>query len=214
MVSVPESWPDTIPIPEATGDFLSPNVESTTRTNFTNFFLRFRHAEDAHTDYKHLFLTQQKLIKLLVDHPAMQPNLEQTFSTPANSKNKVYFQWDFVLRTFQIMVAKISPQNPWGSPMWQDIVGRSVQARHLILDTTGQLNAMNANLGYKDDEGVEFTDEIKSVAAELTKLGAGCAGCAKEKRDDGGNLLACARCKNQRYCSTKCQKKCWNISSA
>lgn len=76
---------------EATGDFLSPNPSTTTRTAFTNFFLNFRAAPDAHELYKHLFDVHQTIIRLLVDHPAMRSNLEQTFSTPTNSKNKVYF---------------------------------------------------------------------------------------------------------------------------
>ncbi|KAG9198503.1 hypothetical protein G6514_009867 [Epicoccum nigrum] len=75
---------------EATGDFLSPNSPTTTRTDFTKFFLTFRAAPDAHELYKHLFDLHQALIRLLGDHPAKRPNLEQTFSTPANSKNKVY----------------------------------------------------------------------------------------------------------------------------
>ena len=29
----------------------------------------------------------------------MTPNLQQTYMTPAASKNKVYFMWDFVGRT-------------------------------------------------------------------------------------------------------------------
>jgi hypothetical protein len=76
---------------EATGDFLSPNPATTTRTDFTKFFLNFSAAPDAHELYKHLFDVHQNLIRLLVEDPAMRPNLEQTFSTPANSKNKVYF---------------------------------------------------------------------------------------------------------------------------
>jgi hypothetical protein len=75
---------------EATGDFLSPNSSTTTRTDFTKFFLNLRTAPDAHELYKHLFDVHQALTRLLGDHPATRPNLEQTFSTPANSKNKVY----------------------------------------------------------------------------------------------------------------------------
>lgn len=109
-------WPAEIPIPEETGNFMSPDTTKTTRTDFTDFFLRFRHAEDAHPLYRQLFLTHQQLAKLCIEHPAMRPNLEQTFSTreqrypllwrkwncshatAANSKNKVYFMWDFLLR--------------------------------------------------------------------------------------------------------------------
>jgi hypothetical protein len=92
--------PDIIPITDATGQFLSPDPKKITRADFTNFLMRFQHAPDAHLTYKHLFVTHQQLVKLLVEHPALQPNLQQTFSTPANSKNQVYFMWDFILRTF------------------------------------------------------------------------------------------------------------------
>lgn len=40
-------------------------------------------------------------------------------------------------------------------------------AEMLILDTTGQLEAMNASVGYHDDAGIEFTEEIKQLAPRL-----------------------------------------------
>jgi hypothetical protein len=80
MPGKPE-WPAEIAIPEATGQFMSPDTIKTTRIDFTDFFLRFRHAEDAHPAYKHLFVTHQQMAKLLIEHPAMKPNLQQTFST-------------------------------------------------------------------------------------------------------------------------------------
>jgi hypothetical protein len=70
--------PDIIPIIDATGQFLSPDTKKITRADFTNFFMRFQHAPDAHSTYKHLFVMHQQLVKLLVEHPAMQPNLQQT----------------------------------------------------------------------------------------------------------------------------------------
>lgn len=129
--------------------------------------------------------------------------------TAANSKNKVYFVWDFILRTFQQLVAQVSPQDPYSSPMFRDVVGRAGLAKELILDQTGKLDAMNASVGYADDEGVEFGDEIKELAKTLDDLPEGCAGCGKEEREDGRALLVCARCKEEKYCSTECQKKCW-----
>lgn len=69
------NWPAVIPIPEATGQYLSLKTTETTRTDFTDFFLRFQHAPDAHPIYKHLFVTHQQLAKLLIEHPAMRPNL-------------------------------------------------------------------------------------------------------------------------------------------
>lgn len=41
----------------------------------------------------------RKLLPKLAHHPAMAPNLHQSYMTPAASKNKVYFMWDFVGRT-------------------------------------------------------------------------------------------------------------------
>jgi hypothetical protein len=87
------SWPAEIPIPEAPGEYMSPDTTKTTRIDFTDFFLRFRHAEDAHPAYTHLFVTHQQMAKLLIEHPAMKPNLQQTFSTrmcspPTNAGQK------------------------------------------------------------------------------------------------------------------------------
>ena len=203
------NWPAVIPIAEATGQYLSPNTSTTPRIDFTDFFLRFQPAADAHPTYKHLFLAHQELAKLLIEHPAMALNLQQTFSTPANSKNKIYFTWDFVLRTFQHLAAQVDPRDPWSSPMFDDVIGRSMQAKMLIIDETGKLEQMNATVGYKDDAGVEFTDEIKAAAIKLGDFPDGCAACGKGSREDGKALLLCARCKEEKYCSTECQKKRW-----
>jgi hypothetical protein len=205
------NWPATIPIMEATGRYQSPDPSQTTRIDFTDFFLRFQYAPDGHPTYKHLFVTHQQLAKLLIEHPAMKPNLQQTFSTPANSKNKVYFMWDFILRTFQQLAAHVSPQDPHSSPKFRDVIYRSVQAKQLAVDQTGQLSAINASAEYRDDGGVEFTDEIKTLAANLDHFLTGCAACGKVEREDGKALLQCARCKNERYCSTDCQKKRWKV---
>lgn len=204
-----EDWPEVIPIDEATMQFMSPDPNTTSRADFTDFFMRFQHAPDAHALYKHIFLTHQKLIRLLCDHPAMRSNLQQTFSTPANSKNKVYFTWDFVLRTFQVIAAQVDPRDPFSSPMLEDVLSRISQIRTLALDNIGELNRMNANVGYRDDGGVEFTDEIKQLVNDLDKIPDGCAGCGNETKPDGTALLVCARCKTERYCSTDCQKKRW-----
>ncbi|KAI6383675.1 hypothetical protein MCOR25_000123 [Pyricularia grisea] len=160
-------WPTEIPIPDATQQFLSPDVNTTARVDFTDFFLRFRHAEDAHPQYKHLFNVHQQLCKLLIEHPAMQPNLNQTFNTPANSKNMVYFVWDFVIRTFQILAAKVKPQNPESSPMYKDVLGRSMQTKMMITDETGMMAAM---MGGGGGGGVSFTDKIKQLARTIDQF--------------------------------------------
>lgn len=50
-------------------------------------------------EWKHLAEQLRTLLDKLAFHPAMAPNLQQTYMTPANSKNNVYFMWDFVGRT-------------------------------------------------------------------------------------------------------------------
>lgn len=204
----PPEWPAEIPIDEETREFLSPDTSTTTRADFTDFFQRFRHSATAHPAYTHLFEGNQQLAKLLIEHPAMQRNITQTFNTPANSKNKVYFMWDYVLRTFQIMVARCNPQQPFLSAEWTDILGRVDQSVHLILNES-QLDAMNASVGYRDDAGVSFTDEIKELAKKLGDIPPYCGNCGKVSWTEGTKLSVCARCKHEKYCSPDCQRAQW-----
>ncbi|KAF3032413.1 hypothetical protein E8E11_001682 [Didymella keratinophila] len=137
-------------IHEATGDVLSPDPATITRDDFTKSFLNFRSAPNAHAVYKHLFDNHQTLIRLLVNHPAVRPHLTQTFNTPANSKNKVYFIDD--------------PRNPIYGEMVMDVFGRASIAKTLILNDTGKLEQLNASVGYSHDEDVDSGDEIKREA--------------------------------------------------
>ncbi len=50
-------------------------------------------------EWKELAERLRTLLDKLAHHPAMAPNLQQTYMTPAASKNNVYFMWDFVGRT-------------------------------------------------------------------------------------------------------------------
>lgn len=50
-------------------------------------------------EWKELAEQLRTLLNKLAYHPAMAPNLQQTYMTPAASKNNVYFMWDFVGRT-------------------------------------------------------------------------------------------------------------------
>ena len=50
-------------------------------------------------EWKSLAEQLRTLLEKLAYHPAMAPNLQQTYMTPAASKNNVYFMWDFVGRT-------------------------------------------------------------------------------------------------------------------
>jgi hypothetical protein len=68
-----------------------------------------------------------ELLKALFDHPAMEPNREQTFMTPANKKTKPYFMWDFVGRTLGTLYAIPAdlPDNIKNEEdgIWQDVMG-------------------------------------------------------------------------------------------
>lgn len=71
--------------------YVSPNPETTKRDAFTEFFLERPCPQEADPKYKHLFDVHQNLMRMLINDSAMDANRQQTFSTPANSKNKVYF---------------------------------------------------------------------------------------------------------------------------
>ena len=58
-------------------------------------------------DWKGLAEELRTLLDRLAHHPAMAPNLQQTYMTPAASKNNVYFMWDFVGRT---LVSRMTPR--------------------------------------------------------------------------------------------------------
>jgi hypothetical protein len=81
-------------MPAARPIYVSPNPETTKRGPFTEFFLERNCPEDADPKYRHLFVTHQNLMRMMINDSAMDANREQTFSTPANSKNKVYFMYD------------------------------------------------------------------------------------------------------------------------
>ncbi|KAF2821947.1 hypothetical protein CC86DRAFT_425506 [Ophiobolus disseminans] len=183
--------PTVIPILSATGEYKSPDTKTTTRTNFTDFSLRFQHAPDAHPAYTHLFVTHQHLAKLLIEHPAMRPNKEQTFCTPAKTHSR-----------------HLDPRDPYSSPMFSDVMGRTLQAKVLTVDETGQLDEMNASVGYRDDDG-EFGDEIEKLANRLDVCSGGCAACGRDRRGGGRGMIVCARWKGEKYCEAEWKRERW-----
>ena len=70
-----------------------------TRQQYTDKLCGESVPSNAAAQWSNLLTATQTLAKALNDHSAMVPNLQQTYSTPANSKNKVYFMWDFVTTT-------------------------------------------------------------------------------------------------------------------
>ena len=75
------------------------NPYTSTREEFTRALTDGPMPEGPTSDWKSSRQNLCDMLKALAHHPAMAPNLPQTYMTPAASKNKVYFMWDFVGRT-------------------------------------------------------------------------------------------------------------------
>lgn len=92
-----------------------PDPHTSTREQTTQFTLSIPCPADANPKFREVWEQYDKLLRLLAYHPAMSENLQQTFMTPAKSKNKVYFMYassspfslvrSFV--TFEIRVVRI-----------------------------------------------------------------------------------------------------------
>ncbi|KAI9656913.1 MAG: hypothetical protein M1821_003552 [Bathelium mastoideum] len=103
----------------------------------------------------------------------MEPNLHQLFSTPAASKNKIYFMWDFIARTMS-MLSDVEPSlqrmGKEEEEAWTDVIGRSVMAQQLILDTKPGMLDLMVSATYPGQAGPtpQFGDEIVALARQLT----------------------------------------------
>ncbi|KAK3062409.1 hypothetical protein LTS18_004111 [Coniosporium uncinatum] len=143
-----------------------------TRAEYTSRMTSIPIPDFAHKDWKNLVSKHQSLLRMLADHPAMAPNLQQTYSTPANNKNNVYFMWDFVGRTlFYCFQANptLQDETPQEKEAWQDALTRAMMTQSLIMDTAkGRLNAMTEST-YPEQKGrhPNFGSEIKSLARGL-----------------------------------------------
>ncbi|MCJ1376476.1 hypothetical protein MMC20_007719 [Loxospora ochrophaea] len=125
-------------------------------------------------EWTRLATSLRNCLKKLAYHPAMEPNLQQTYMTPANSKNSVYFMWDFVGRTlgnlYQVdpTLKDLSRQE---KEQWNDAVGRTVLAQELLLDTKpGALNTMTEST-YPSQRGnhPELGEDVLVAARQLGK---------------------------------------------
>ena len=61
-----------------------------TREQFTNHLVQKEIPEDAKDDWKTQATNLKDLLHKLTFHEAMASNLQQTYMTPANAKNKIY----------------------------------------------------------------------------------------------------------------------------
>lgn len=83
----------------ASNGALDMNSNTTTRRVWTDTITSTTAPANAAPEWKSYHAKLQTLLKALFNHPAMEANRQQTFSTPAKAKNGVYFMWDFVQRT-------------------------------------------------------------------------------------------------------------------
>jgi hypothetical protein len=146
-----------------------------TRAEFTEYICRPQLPPDAPdpTPIWKLFVSNQKdLVTALAAHPAMEPNLQQTYDTPAASKNKVYFMWDFVGRTVGYLY-QVSPamefQNDKERELWAEIQQRGTMAAILISDKVPVLLDRMVQVVYGDQTGenLTFGDDILKMAGTI-----------------------------------------------
>jgi hypothetical protein len=111
-------------------DYTQADPFTTTRRDFTANLLSTPTPKSATADYAKVQDGLKGLLTPLINHTAMELNIDQTFMTPAASKNKVYFMWDFVGRSLGILYM-LDPSDPKGEA-WKDVVGRCVFTEQLM----------------------------------------------------------------------------------
>jgi len=144
-----------------------PDPYTTARKDYTAAICGKDIPENANDAYKKLVEGSRKLVNCLLDDPAMAPNREQTFMTPAASKNRVYFMWDYVQRTLcylNELDASQPSRNSGAGEGWADCQGRTSFATGLILDADRMLAAMMPG------DTTPFGEEVLAATKELDEL--------------------------------------------
>lgn len=144
---------------------LDPNTA--TRRQFSHQLINHEPPENATAEYKHYSKTMTDLLDALLHHDAMAENIDQTFMTPANYKNKVYFMWDFVGRTLGMLYSPlIDPTNPRGE-QWEEVTGRALYSDVLIKDS-GKLDIMCPD---QRGRNTQFGDKVVDLSAKVASWG-------------------------------------------
>jgi hypothetical protein len=155
-----------------------PNPYTTTRAAFTEAICSKPPPPLASPAYQTLNTALRNLVTALAAHPAMAPNLPQTYMTPAAQKSKIYFMWDFTGRTLGMLngiegaaAATLGMRGKGkGKGMarkmeevWDDVVGRAQFGSVLISDTSGKIEMMCGG------DTTAFGDEVARAAAAVTE---------------------------------------------
>ncbi|KAK5168814.1 uncharacterized protein LTR77_006123 [Saxophila tyrrhenica] len=142
-----------------------------TREEYTNALVNEPTPGNASDEWRKYGRDLKDLTGRLGFHPAMALNLEQTYSTPANSKNKVYFMGDFVTRIYAYL-ENIPPSSPFDgrNEMWVDVVSRSVMTKELLVDSKPGMLDMLVESTYpsSSSDRPEIGDDIKASARTLS----------------------------------------------
>ncbi|TKA78483.1 hypothetical protein B0A49_01473 [Cryomyces minteri] len=150
---------------------MDPNTS--TREQFTQYLLSQPIPSHAAPVWREVVENLKALLDKLAHHPAMSPNLQQTYMTPAASKNRVYFVWDFVGRTLGMLYAvdpSVQRLSTAKKELWEGAQGRASFSGMLITNALpGALNEMT-EAAYPDQEGAhpEFGDDIIAIARRLS----------------------------------------------
>ncbi|CZT14203.1 uncharacterized protein RCC_00177 [Ramularia collo-cygni] len=143
-------------------NFTPSDPNTTTREVFTSNITSVPVPSDASSNWRFFAETSKSLLDKLAHHSAMAPNLQQTYMTPAASKNKVYFMWDFVGRTLGYLYML-----PVTATNMGDVESRSMMAAMLILDEQpGMLDQM-VGATYAQTQTFEFGEDILADARRL-----------------------------------------------
>lgn len=122
------------------------NPSGCKRRDYTRGLAEASLPEKMSSNWQELATLLRDLYSKLGAHPARAPNLDQTFSTPANSKNSVYFMWDFVGRTLHqlyLVPAQTDKLSAKHKGAFNDCQGRAAMGSGLILnEPAGMLEMM------------------------------------------------------------------------
>lgn len=148
------------------------NASVCKRRDYTRGLAEASLPEQMSSDWQELATLLRDLYSKLGAHPAMARNLDQTFSTPANSKNSVYFMWDFVGRTLHqlyLVPAKTDRLSAKHKEAFNDCHGRAAMGAGLILnEPPGMLEMMIKSAPHdKENPMPEMGKDVEDAARAL-----------------------------------------------